>query len=144
MAIYTRHRIELLAATDGTDYKRRIFDRTNTTDEVSRTDYDRSYATTMTIPKTTSITLTVSELKITKIRFIYLESDQPVNLSILDDDGDANEVNTLQLAGPSQAGSCKFFAEMNGLSIAATDTVVISVPGAVTDANVSLLICGDD
>ena len=144
MAIYTKHKIEITAATDGTNYTRKFFERAAPDDVVARTDYERTYCATMTIPKTTTITLTVSELKITKIRFIYLESDQPVNLSILDADGTANEIHTLQLAGPSGAGSCKFFAEMDGLSIASTDTVLIQCPGSVTDANISLLICGDD
>lgn len=141
MALSSKHQIRLITAND-TGFKTKSFERDNSGQEVSRTDLVSQYGGKFTVTATKSITTTLLNVTdISVVRAIYVESDNPVTVSLLDDTGSVNEITALVLAGPAGAGACKFFAEIAGFTIAASDTFVLTA--GASDCVVTFALWGD-
>jgi hypothetical protein len=152
MAIYTRHHIDFVAATDGTGYINKTFDRSSrTTNEVERSEnlacYQQTVVITGTVGGTTktfnlSSALGTQDVDLGLIRMIYIESSGPVTVSLLDDDAAVNEIVSLVLAGPSGSGACKLFAEIESFIVADGDTLVLTNPSDAIDITVTFCLIG--
>ena len=141
--IYSTSRIKLVAAVDSASHLQKIFERDNNAqDQVVRTDFQATFQGAVTVTATKAKTFTLTETDLTVIRAIYIESTQPVTVSLLDDTAAANELTTFVLAGPAGAGACTMYAECESFTVAADDTFVITCPGA-TAADVVFCLLGD-
>lgn len=117
MAIYTKHRIDLVAATDGNSYAQKIFERETAVNDISRDDLVSSFQGTVTVLAGQSKSFALSETDLQVIRMIYVESTNPVTFSLLDDINEENVLLTLELAGPRGSGPCKLFSEIRGFVV---------------------------
>ena len=143
MAIYSKHQVRLIAATDGTSYKSKIFERDDkTTHEVERSDFQASHGDTVVI-NNSAHTVTLVNTGLSVIRAIYIKTSGNITVDLLDDTAATNEITGLVLGGAAGTAAAVFYAEIAGFAIAASDTFVLTEPDteAVT---VTYLLLGDD
>lgn len=132
-AVYTKHQIRLIAATDGLNYRNKIIERDDQlAQQVERSDVAAVISGTAQIADAASLTIKLDENDIAKVRFIYIETDGQVKISLLDNDAAANELTAFVVGGSTASTAGLFFCECDSFTIAAGDTFVIAnASGAV-------------
>lgn len=142
MAIYSKHQIRLIAATDGTNYKTKLIERDDEdTHEIARTDFQMCHHGYLDLTDPETYTLTLTDTQLSVIRAIYVSSSGACTVSLLDNDAAANELTTLKLGGASGTGAAQLFCEIVGFTIASSDTFVIASNGA--NVTVEFALFGD-
>ena len=140
--IYSKRQIRLVAATDGTSYKTKCFERDDkASHEVARTDWEASHGTTITL-NNTAHTVDLPATGLSVIRAIYIEADGNVLVQLLDD-SPATTVLNFTLAGASGTGAGAAYIDIAGFTIAASDTFVITEPDTA-DVTVTYRLFGID
>lgn len=125
--MYTKHEIRLVAATDGTNYKSKVFEHDDKpTHETARTDVAAVISGTVTIANSASFTINLADHDISAIRMIYIETSGQVAVSLLDNSAATNELTTFVVGGSSATTGGEFFCECAGFTIASGDTMVFA------------------